>query len=167
MELPKPKARQQGGQLPVRIANMKACSESLRFHSSALHKHQVPSHWAPGKQYFHLPTKFCEDSTVRRSGQFTTNLNRSQTHRSRHRSSNVEVFLFPVRSTGNGKLTRGADSVVKAHGQPNEHNKAVRDPYATPVDPGGLKVEFGLKKAGQGRGREAQGKRSGRERKRY
>ena len=68
-----------GGQLPVRIANTKACFESLHFRSTALHNPQVPSHWPPGVQYFHLPTRFCEDITVRRSSQLSTNLNRSQT----------------------------------------------------------------------------------------
>ena len=44
-----------------RIANMKG-SFHLRY--LALDKLQIPSHWAPGLQYFHFPTKFCEDSTV-------------------------------------------------------------------------------------------------------
>ncbi len=41
-----------------RIANMKACSELLHLHYPALDKLQIPSHCAPGLQYFHLPTKF-------------------------------------------------------------------------------------------------------------
>jgi len=38
--------------------------ESFHLRYPALHKLQMPSHWAPGLQYFHLPTKFWEDSTV-------------------------------------------------------------------------------------------------------
>ena len=94
-----------GGQLPVRIANMKACSESFHFHYVSLHNPQVPSHWPPGEQNFHLPTRFCEDSTVRRSGQLSTTLNRSQTrtvaNKDRATWESSPLWTRPLRETVN------------------------------------------------------------------
>ena len=61
---------------------------ALRY--STLFRLQIPSHWVPGEQYFHLPTKFCEDSTVmnkerRAHTDQPTFAKRRQTHRIRHR----------------------------------------------------------------------------------
>jgi hypothetical protein len=63
------------------------------------------------------------------------------------------------------KLIRGADSVAVTHRLPNEHNKAVGDPYTTRELPDGLDVAFGLKRGSLGR--EEAGKRRARGQKRY
>lgn len=53
-------------------------------------------------------------------------------------------------SARNGKRMRGADGGIETHGDPNDHNQAVGDPYATPDVPD-VTVVFGLRMAGQGR----------------
>lgn len=58
------------------------------------------------------------------------------------------------------KHIRGADSVV-THRLPNEHDKAVGDPYATGELPGRLDVTFGLE--GTRQKAEEEGKLRGRE----